>query len=610
MKSGKYSSTFLGTAYPVYYVTDKSEAISYIQRLLAQPDEVYVVDTETEALPQYKHIYQAALSPHLAVTRLLQIFTGRTVFVFDIKMIGSFEIFTELLETKRYCNHNSIFDLGFFYKYFGVTHMDFGCTYIAARLISHATVPSDAGLSLSLGSLVSGLFKTEMTKTMGVSDWSVPELTWEQLDYSAIDAISTYHLANRLAPKILRYGLARVYNLYKDAQHPLAKMHLNGIKLNVPKHKELIEVWRAELAASRRDLVKITGLDEITHPTIVKYLEDTLPPHILSIWPRTETGKLQTDTHAFTEFADLPIVQPFSRFSKSKTLCSSFGDTLLKSVNPATGRLHSQFRLAGARTGRLSCSGPNIQQQPRDKAVRDNYIPEAGHMFVCADYSQIELRCAAEVSRDEVMLKAYRDGVDLHRLTASLISKKRIENVTKEDRQRAKAFNFGLLFGLGAKKFSHYAKKSYGATVSSEEAAAGVATFRETYYGYREWQLSQTESAVKAGFCTTPCGKRRCLDHDNSYGPSMNTPIQGGAAECMLSALVRLNNLFTDTNITAKIVLTCHDEVLVECLPADAHKVKEAVEISMELGFLDVFPDGIVRGICECKSGKSWGDAK
>jgi DNA polymerase I-like protein with 3'-5' exonuclease and polymerase domains len=610
VKSGKYETTFLGTTYPIYYVTDKTEAISYIQKLLAQPDEVYVIDTETEALPQYKNIYQAALSPHLAVTRLVQIFTGRSVFVFDIKLIGSFKIFTELLETKRWINHNSIFDLGFFYKYFGIKHMDFGCTYLAARLISHATVPTDAGLSLSLGSLVSSLFKTEMVKTMGVSDWSVPELTFEQLEYSANDTVGTYQLANKLAPKIAHYGLTRVYKLYKEAQHPLSKMHLNGIKLDVPKHRKLIEVWRAELAESRKDLVRITGLDEITHPSIVGYLEKTLPSDVLALWPRTETGKLQTDTHAFTEFADLPIVKPFSRFSKSKTLCSSFGDTLIKLVNPATGRLHSQFRLAGARTGRLSCSGPNIQQQPRDKAVRDNYIPEAGHMFVCADYSQIELRCAAEVSQDEVMLKAYRDGVDLHRLTASLISKKRIEDVTKEDRQRAKAFNFGLLFGLGAKKFSHYAKKSYGANVSSEEATAGVATFRETYYGYREWQLSQTESALNAGFCSTPCGKRRCLDHDNSYGPSMNTPIQGAAAECMLSALVRLNNLFTDTNITAKIILNVHDEVLVECLPADANKVKAAVEGAMELGFLDVFPDGIVRGICECKSGKSWGDAK
>jgi DNA polymerase I-like protein with 3'-5' exonuclease and polymerase domains len=577
---------------------------------MSQPLETYALDTETAALPKYKKIGEAALSPHLSAVRLLQLFTGRTAIVFDIGKIETTGIFKSFLEEKRFVGHNSLFDLQYLYKQFGASHIDIGCSYLAAKLIFHATTPTDAGLSASLRSLVNALFKTEILKEMQVSDWSVPELTWEQIEYSALDAVTTYRLAEKLAPKISKFGLERIYQLYKDAQHPLAKMQLNGIKLDTDKHRDLIVDWRSKLYTARKELTEITKLDTITPTTLAKYLEKSLPKETLAIWPRTDTGKLQTDSHVFAEFDYLPIVKPFAEFQKREKLCTSFGNSLIEQINPETGRLHARYRLAGARTGRLSCSDPNLQQLPRENLVRQNFIPEKGNIFVCADYSQVELRVAAEVSRDETMLRAYKQGIDLHKLTASLISKKRIQDVTKEDRQKAKAFNFGLLFGLGAKKFSHYAKKSYGAEVSQEEANAGVKAFRETYYGYREWQLDQSSNALERGFCTTPCGKRRCLDRDNSYGPSMNTPIQGGAAECMLYALVRLNNLFTTNKVNAKITNCIHDELLVECEPKDKEQVSSWVEGAMESGFLDVFPKGIVRGICECKSGNSWGAAK
>jgi DNA polymerase I-like protein with 3'-5' exonuclease and polymerase domains len=541
---------------------------------------------------------------------LLQLYTGRTAIVFDIFQIGETGIFKSFLEEGKFVGHNSLFDLQYLYKQFGAQHVDIGCTYLAAKLIFHATTATDAGLSASLRSLVNALFKTEILKEMQTSDWTVSELTWEQIEYSALDAITTYRLAEKLAPKIVKFGLERIYKLYRDAQHPLARLQLNGIKLDADKHRDLIVDWRAKLYTARKELTVLTGLTSITPTTLATYLEESLPKETLAVWPRTETGKLATDSHVFAEFDYLPIVKPFAEFQKREKLCTSFGNSLLEQINPATGRLHARYRLAGARTGRLSCSDPNLQQLPRDNKVRENFIPEDGRLFVCADYSQIELRVAAEVSRDETMLRAYRDGIDLHKLTASLISKKKIQDVTKEDRQKAKAFNFGLLFGLGAKKFSHYAKKSYGAEVSQEEANAGVKAFRETYYGYREWQLNQSSSALETGFCTTPCGKRRCLDRDNSYGASMNTPIQGGAAECMLYALIRLNNLFTSSHSTAKITNNVHDEILVECDPKDKNQVSAWVEEAMELGFLDVFPKGIVRGISECKSGNSWGAAK
>ena len=610
MQPGIYSTNFKGKRIPLEYVTDQRRAEQIVLSLLNNGTGLIAIDTETEALPGYNRIPEAALSPHLSKVRLIQAYTGEGAFVFDQKYIDRPGVFTKLLEEKRYVGHNSIFDLQYFYKQFGVSKCNIGCTYLLAKLIIHATKPTDEGLSASLRNLVNIVFDEEILKEMQTSDWSVPELTFEQVEYSALDAICTYYLAEKLAPKMVKFGLQRIYQLYKDAQHPIAQMQLNGLKLNVDAHRDLIVNWRAELYAARKKLTEITGLTSITSHTLSDYLQKSLPSETLAIWPRTETGKLSTDAHVFADFDYLDIVKPFTEFQKREKLCTAFGNTLISQVNPVTNRLHASYRIAGARTGRLSCSNPNLQQLPRDNNIRKNFIPDNGNVFVCADYSQIEIRVGAELSRDATMLKAYKEGVDLHALTASLISHKEIRNVTKEDRQKAKAFNFGLMFGLGAKKFSHYAKKSYGANVTRKEAEDGVKTFRETYAGYYEWQKGQPDLAVRQGYVSTPCGKRRCLDRENSYGPSMNTPVQGGACECMLHALIRLNKYFTEHLSTAKIVNCVHDELLVEVPPADSDSASWAIEDAMRSGFTDVFPTGVTRGIVDIHRGKSWGEAK
>ena len=175
----------------------------------------------------------------------------------------------------------------------------------------------------------------------------------------------------------------------------------------------------------------------------------------------------------------------------------------------------------------------------------------------------------------------------------------------------AKAINFGLMFGLGAKKFSHYAKKSYGVEVSEKEAYSAVEAFRETYTGYREWQLKQVDEASETKTVRTPFGKLRRLPSDNTYGTSMNTPIQGGAAECMLASLVELNK---NLNGHARLVNCVHDEILVECdpdyEPEYIQHVKEKISKSMTDGFLKIFPNGITNNLVGIGVGDSWGAAK
>lgn len=621
MKPGKYKTTFLGTEIPVLYVTDRAEAEELAGRLVAQFDSgetgLAAIDTETEALPEYRSKTQSALSPHLSKVRLIQIFTGRSAIVFDCKHIGENRLFTELLERGRWVGHNSVFDLQYFYKWFGVKSCNIGCTMLCAKLLFHAKCPTDTGLSASLRNLVNVVFKQEILKEMQTSDWSMPELTWEQVEYSALDAITTYFLAEKLAPQIVSYGLQRIYKLYKDAQHPICKMQLNGLKLDCDKHRDMIVGWRDEMYRAKKELTAITGISRITPHTLAKYLEGALPKDVLDIWPRTEEGKLETNAHVFADFDYLDIVKPFLEFQKREKLCTAFGNKLIEQVNPATGRLHAGYKLAGARTGRLSCATPNLQQLPRDKSVRSNFIPERDSVFICADYSQIEIRVGAELSRDPTMLAAYKDGKDLHAITAKAVShlsdkewEALPEAERKAKRQAGKSFNFGLMFGLGANSYKHYAKKSYGVDVTEEEADQGVKAWRKLYSTYRKWHMERVKESESQGYVTTPCGKRRCLAPEDCWGASANTPIQGGACECMLHSIVDIQKAIDVSNFPYKIVNCVHDEVLVEVPKDRVEHAKKMIEYSMQYGFLEVFPNGITRGIVDAHSGPSWGEAK
>lgn len=614
MQETSFEVNLQGTSVPCHYIKTLDKA-KYVISKLMEKDCLFACDTETAPYPEYKYMndvakgdrYLAAgLSPHLSCIRLLQVYDGNNSFVFDMYGIKDYDIFLHFLESKRFVAHNALFDLQFFKK-MGVRHMNIGCTYLISKLLFHAVYPTDEGLTASLGAMVEKILGIAVNKANQKSDWSYPELTFEQVEYAALDAVYVYRLAEKLVKGLDKFGLHRYYQLIKAVQHPVAEMQINGLGLDVDAHKKMIDVWRVELYKAKTEVLKMTGLKSLTAHTMGDYLEANLPEDVLAVWPRTETEKLKTDAHTFSDFGWLPIVKPFTEFQKKEKLTSSFGYNLLEQINPKTKRLHASFNICGARTGRFSCSKPNLQQLPRDNTVRKNFIPEGGNVFVCADFSQIELRVAAELSQDQAMLEAYRQGIDLHALTASKIMHKPLSGVTKEDRQLAKAFNFGLLFGLGVQKFSHYARKSYGVEVTNEEAGDAIKIFRETYSGYREWQLDQADNASTSFTCVTPCGKLRKLPEDNTFGNSMNHPVQGGAAEVMSHALIRINDEIQHLGILVNCV---HDEVMVECHESVGESVKSIIEECMVLAFKDVFPYGVTKGLVDAKIGNSWGDAK
>lgn len=608
MEQRKFETSLPGINFPAIYIKDKSLAIKAIEKLMAK-DVLFGIDIETEALSRYLHLPKAALSPNLSKIRLIQVFDGSTSVVFDCKFIGDYRIFFKFLSTKRFIAHNAVFESMFFQK-LGVKKMNIGCTLLIAKCIFHASRPNDGGLELSLEALMAGFLKIMIPKDAQVSDWSVSDLSFEQVEYAAIDAIAPVMLAETLVKGLKKYNLFNYYQLIKRVQAPIAHMQVSGLKLDTEGHRHLVHEWRKRTHSGLVEVEKLTGIDGLTDHKLSEWLQNNLDEYTLPIWPRTATGKLKTDYGTLTEFGDLPIVKPFSDYQKAKKLCTSFGNSLINLVNPETKRIHSSYKICGARTGRMSCTSPNLQQLPRDKAVRKNFIAEEGKVFFCADYSQIELRVAAELSQDINMLNAYRTGTDLHALTASMMAGKPIDQITKAERQFAKAVNFGYLFGLGPNTFKSYAKKSYGVEVNHDEALRSIETFRNTYPQYFEWQMNQAEEASVSLRVFTPIGKVRRLDPENTYGTAMNTPVQGGAAECIEGALAYIYEGIVNNNLSARLVNCVHDEVVVEGDPTQEQEIKDLIYRSMVKGFTDVFPNGITNNITEVGVGPNWADSK
>ena len=400
-------------------------------------------------------------------------------------------------------------------------------------------------------------------------------------------------------------GLGRCYALMRDAQPAIARLELAGCPFDTAAHAALIAQWQEQAEAARTELDSLlNGANPDSPQQLAAWLAANLPPDTLETWNRTASGQLATDADTLAGLS-LPALEPLRRYKAATKGLSTYGKGYAAHISPVTGRIHASF-IPGTAAGRLSCHSPNIQNPPRDNTFRALFAPVPGRCLVVADYGQIELRVAALVSGDSAMLAAYEQGQDLHRKTAAAVLGIEPEAVAKAQRQMAKAVNFGLLFGQGAKGLQAYAKVSYGVELSLSEAEKARAAFFTAYPGLRRWQQQQQEQARFAKQVRTPGGRCRGLDGDRQLATaSLNTPIQGGAAECLLAALAELS-----LPEGAALVNVVHDELVVECAPEQAAAVQAEVERAMVAGFLAIFPSGSTRDLVEAHSGSNWAAAK
>ena len=304
---------------------------------------------------------------------------------------------------------------------------------------------------------------------------------------------------------------------------------------------------------------------------------------------KNKTG-YATDVTTLEKIEDKhPIIPKILRYRTLAKLNSTYVEGLIPYINSRTGRIHSYFHQTITATGRISSTEPNLQNIPaRDelgKNIKKAFRPKEGYVYVDADYSQIELRVLAHIAHDENMIRAFNNDEDIHKEVASKVFDTPLEEVTSQQRSRAKAVNFGIVYGITAFGLA----KQIGST--RKEAEEYINNYLEKYSGIKEFMDRVVENAKENGYVETLFGRRRYIPElkSNNYmvrefgkRAAMNTPIQGTAADIMKIAMINVYNELEKENIDAKIILQVHDELILEVKKEEAEKAKKILKNSME----------------------------
>ena len=314
------------------------------------------------------------------------------------------------------------------------------------------------------------------------------------------------------------------------------------------------------------------------------------------------------NTYLLTKHDIIPAIMDYRMLTKLK---STYADGLLKQIAD-DGRIHTTLQNLVTATGRLSSTEPNLQNIPvrtdLGAEIRKMFVPKAGHVLVDADYSQIELRVLAHIAKDDVMAHAFKNGMDIHAVTASQVFGVPVEEVTALQRRHAKAVNFGIVYGIS--EFS----LSEDIGVSRYEAKEYIESYLTNYRGVRQYMKNVVEDARAIGYTETMFGRRRYIPELKSSNfnvrsgaerIALNTPIQGTAADLIKLAMIRVDAALREKFPEAKLILQVHDELIVECPEAIAEDVAALVSREME-GVAELN----VPLTAEAKVGKSWYEAK
>lgn len=576
------------------YITSDEDLVKSIE--LIKDEKVLGIDTET-----------TGLDCHLHKIRLIQIATQNNptliidCFKCDVKLLqpllinGAIKIF-----------HNAKFDIKFLMKNELEVSQNIFDTQLAHQLINSGK----PNLKASLKVIAKEYLDIELDKTEQLSDYKSDILSDSQLRYSAIDAKILLPLREKLKDAIVTAYLVRVAKIEFDCIHAVAMMEFNGMLLNVSQWQNILSEARIRKGELEKELQtrlkeKIANSTNNKSEQLSLYSNDFEfnkeinldSPNQLKIALNKADIKVN-DTNSNTLKKLLPeypeILKPLLEYKKVNKLISSFGDSLFKKINPITGRLHGSYWQLGSQSGRFTSSEPNLQQIPRNKESRSCFVASPNHKLVIADYSQIELRIASEVANDRTMIEAYNRGEDLHKLTASIVLNKPLNEVTKEDRQIAKSANFGLIYGASVNGFRGYAESNYGISLSENDAKKIRDNFFKIYSGLANWHKKTKSRIYNEGVNETRTLSDRIRYFDNASPQQiLNTPIQGTGADMVKLALGKLVTTLKTFEDKVKLLATVHDEIILEAhedIAEDVAKVLSEVMVTSGKEFLKKVP--------------------
>jgi len=410
------------------------------------------------------------------------------------------------------------------------------------------------------------------------------------IEYAVEDADVTYQLKMIFEPKIISGGLA---DLARDIEMPLisvlAAMERNGVKLDLEDLKSITINLREDIISLEKEIYTLAGTEfNISSP---KQLGD-----ILFIRLKLDEKARVTKTKQFITNEEIlqrltnkhPIISKVLEYRGLKKLLSTYVEALPLLVDKKTGRIHTSYNQAVAATGRLSSNNPNLQNIPvrdaRGREIRKAFVPEKGHVFLSADYSQIELRLMAHLSKDESMIADFLSGNDIHAATASKIFGVEIDKVTREMRSRAKTANFGIIYGISSFGLSERL------TIGRKEAKDLIDGYFNSYPGVKIYMDESIRKARDLGYVTTMFGRKRYLPdihsrnqvvRGNAERNAINAPIQGSAADIIKIAMIRIFDRMKSEEYLSKMILQVHDELIFETATSELEKLKDLVIFEM-----------------------------
>lgn len=532
--------------------------------------KILAIDTET-----------TGLNPHTDKLRLIQIATyDSKTYIFDCNKILSEckNAFNELLNSQSVkVFQNAKFDLQFL-KSNGINVSgNLFDTMLAAQLLRTSGGPRRAGL----GVIVQHYLGFDLPKEEQKSDFS-GDLTQSQLQYAASDASVLLQLRDVMIGQLKANYLVEAARLEFACAYAISDIEFSGIYLDIEKWDILRKKIEKQKEDALTELYPHTG-----YPTVqmgffgedIRYeLNMDSNKQVLELLHKNGIMVKNTSKHELAPYRNNPIIKSLNKYRHSAKALSSFLNSIPKQINPKTNRLHPHYSQIGAWSGRMSCGGPNIQQIPREYEFRSCFVAPSGRKMVIADYSQIELRVIAQISRDERMISAYQNGEDLHKLTASLISGKDMKDITKKERQAAKAVNFGLVFGMGAAGLKAYSAETYGVDMTLDEASLFKMRFFRGYKGIEAWHNGIKRSMPSMS--RTLAGRKHNYNENSGMSGRYNTPVQGSAADIIKNALGMLHLRLKGTN--TYIAAVVHDEIVLECDEDKAHEMALLLKDTME----------------------------
>lgn len=565
-------------------VTDAAD-FDDIAEEIAMGDHAVALDIETHG--------RDALNPRRSDIRLLCLsLPWRKPWLIDLQATGyDLGDLGTILGNSELVIHNARFDLGFLAHHCGIRARSVFCTLTASRLLMAGTRQSN-----SLGEVLRRYGIADLPKDLGPSDWG-GMIFDDQLAYAAADVTHLHALRERLATDLSEAELDTVWALETELIPVVVGMEQAGFAMDREKLEAIREEYR-EKARHLADHVR-EALGATINPTSPDQLRKALQAAGVKVKSTAESVLANVKHPAAALVLEMRGAEKVAQQAQS----------LIDAIE-ADGRIHGQFDPTGTEAGRFAARSPNLQNIGRG-TLRDCFVAPEGSVLVCADYSQIELRVAAAIANETRMIEAYRSGADLHRRTAALVLGKTEEDVTKDDRQLAKAVNFGLLYGQSAPGLVRYAKTSYGVEMTEGEAERIREKFFRAYTGLAAWhRTTRREARDGLAETRTRIGRRRLMPQgeDNlwsRFSGGLNTPVQGGAADGLKRALVLLAERLPKE---AAILSTVHDEVIVECPEALGEAVARTMEEAMTEAMAAIYPEVPVE--VEAHIGRTWNEAK